>query len=229
VQARGACYLCCSPIKFEYAAYVSNGLNLSSPPGSINDLANLENMENTFTAVVGDKAVGGRLGLWYPELGLAGGISGMYNGAYVSGSPDAIRLWGLDFNYHKGNWDVRAEYGMTSQDAMDFFKRRQNILRQGMYAQVAYRPRDCANHILQNLEYVFRYGYVDFNGIDPKRLDPTTFATPQDVPVRRQQFDFGIDYWFSPRLVAQVAYEVNDEFNHPLHDNQLIFELAWGW
>ena len=50
VQATGAFYLGCSPIKMEYAAYVSNGLNLTpATAGSptIDELANLENMEDT--------------------------------------------------------------------------------------------------------------------------------------------------------------------------------------
>jgi hypothetical protein len=228
VQVRGAHYVCDSPIKLEYAAYVSNGLNLPAAPASINDLANLENMENTFTfADSNNKAVGGRVGFWWPEIGVAGGLSGMYNGSYLAGSDDAIRIWALDLNYHKGNWDVRAEYGMNDQDTAPFT--RHNIRRQGVSAQVAYRQRDACNEYLRNVELVFRYGYVDFNGINPRFLDPTTFSSPIDVPIRRQQFDFGIDYWFSPRLVAQLAYEINDEFNHPLHDNQFIFELAWGW
>jgi hypothetical protein len=227
LQVRGAHYICGSPVKLEYAAYLSNGLNLSTPTPKLNDLANLENMENTFIPVTNDLAVGGRVGLWLPELGLAGGISGMYNGTYIPGSEDAIRLWALDFSYHKGNWDVRAEYGMTDQDTNPFLHH--SIRRQGMYAQVAYRPRDSANHFLQNVELVYRYGYVDFDGINPKRLDPTTFASPIDIPVRRQQHDIGIDYWFTPRLVAQFAYEINDEFNLNFHDNMFIFELAWGW
>ena len=48
VQATGSFYLGCSPIKMEYAAYVSNGLNLTpATAGSptIDELANLENMD----------------------------------------------------------------------------------------------------------------------------------------------------------------------------------------
>src|SRR5207248_6154156 len=132
----------------------------------------------------------------------------------------------LDFNYHKDNWDVRAEYGMMFQQAGSFAGTpgllNTNIRRQGFYGQVAYRPRDCANRFLQNTELVYRYSYVDFHGIDPTSLDLTTFATPVDVPVRRQQNEFGINYYFTPRLVAKCAYQINDEPNFHLHDNQLI-------
>jgi hypothetical protein len=231
VQAQGSFYLGCSPIKLEYTAYVTNGLNLTpatagSPTPS--ELANLENMEDTFTFITNEKAVGGRLGLWWPAAGLEAGVSGMYNGDYVAGGfEDSISLWAVDFNYHKGNWDFRAEYGETYQQAQSFGLPR--IMRQGMYAQVAYRPRDCCNRFLQNTELVYRYSYVNFQGIDPTTLDLTTFATPVDVPVRRQQNEIGVDYWFYPRLVFKCAYQINDEPGFHLNDNQFIAELDWGW
>jgi hypothetical protein len=231
VQATGSFYLGCSPLKMEYAAYVSNGLNVTpATAGSptINELANLENMESTFTNITNSKAVGGRVGLWWPERGLEAGLSSMYNGDYVAGgSEDSISLWAVDLNYRKGNWDVRAEYGMTYQHAQTFIAN--NIRRQGFYTQVAYRPRNATNKYLQNVEGIYRYAYVDFRGIDPTMLDLTTFSTRVDVPVRRQQNEFGINYYFYPRLVLKFAYQINDEPGFHLHDNQFISELAWGW
>jgi hypothetical protein len=231
VQATGSFYLGCLPLKMEYAAYISNGLNLTpAMAGSptIDELANLENMQNTFTNITNEKAVGGRIGLWWPEMGLEVGLSGLYNGDYVAGgAEDSISLWAIDFNYHKGNWDVRAEYGKTYQHAQSFVA--DNIRRQGVYAQVAYRPRDCPNRYLQNAELVYRYSYVDFRGIDPTTLDLTTFSTPVDVPVRRQQNELGVNYYFYPRLVLKCAYQINDEPGFHLNDNQFITELAWGW
>jgi hypothetical protein len=231
VQAAGSFYLGCSPVKLEYNAYVSNGLNLKPAKAgqpNANELANLENMESTFTSITNDKTLGGRLGLWWPEVGLAGGISGMYNGDYVAGGfEDSISLWALDLNYVKGNWEVRAEYGMTYQQAGSFAH--PNIHRQGVSAEVAYRPRDCPNKYLQNIELIYRYGYTNFRGINPTALDLTTFATPIDVPVQRHQNEFGIDYWFAPRMVLKVAYQINEEPRFHLHDNQFITELTWGW
>ncbi|HMC65495.1 MAG TPA: hypothetical protein VKI65_11210 [Gemmataceae bacterium] len=231
VQATGSFYLGCSPLKLEYAAYISNGLNLTpASPGlpTISELANLENMEDTFNIISNDKALGGRIGLWWPAAGLEAGLSGMYNGDYVAGGfEDSISLWALDLNYHQGDWDVRFEYGMTYQHAQTFVDN--NIRRRGFYGQVAYRPLDACNRYLRNIEFVYRYGYVDFRGIDPTALDLTTFGTPVDVPVRRQQNEFGINYYFYPRMVLKAAYQVNDEQGFHLHDNQFITELAWGW
>jgi len=232
VQATGSFYLGCLPIKMEYSAYVTNGLNLTPAPGetipTLSELANLENMEDTFTFVTNEKAVGGRIGFWWPEVGLEAGLSGMYNGDYVAGGfEDSISLWAVDFNYHKDNWDVRAEYGATFQQAKSFGN--PNITRQGLYAQVAYRPRDCGIRCLENLEAVYRFSFVEFKGIDPTALDLTTFSTPIDVPVRRQQNEIGLNYYFYPRLVLKCAYQINDEPGFHLHDNQFLAELDWGW
>jgi hypothetical protein len=231
VETQGAFYLGCSPFKLEYNAYVSNGLNLTpGTPGAPtpSELANLENMEDTFTIISNDLAFGGRIGLWWPEVGLEAGLSGLVNGDYVAGGfEDSISLFAVDFNYHKGDWDFRAEYGMTFQHARSFME--PNIRRDGFYTQVAYRPRDCDNRYLRNVEGVYRYSYVDFQGIDPTALDLTTFGTPVDVPVRRQQNEFGVDYWFYSRLVLKLAYQINDEPGFHLHDNQFLAELDWGW
>jgi hypothetical protein len=152
----------------------------------------------------------------------------MYNGDYIAGGfEDSISLWAWDFNYHKDNWDFRLEYGMTWQQASNFIPN--NIRRQGFYGQVAYRPRDASNRYLRNIEGVYRYSYVDIRGIDPTTLDLTTFSTPVDVPVRRQQNEFGINYYFYPRMVLKCAYQINDEPGFHLHDNQFLTELAWGW
>jgi hypothetical protein len=231
LQARGSFYLGCTPIKMEYAAYISNGLNLTpATAGSptINELANLENMENTFNIITNEKAVGGRVGFWWPAVGLAAGFSAMYNGDYIAGGlENSIRLFAADASYHKGNWDLRAEYGMTYQEAQPFLS--SDITRYGFYAQAAYRPRDCGIRCLEDLEFVYRYSYVNFKGIDRTMLDLTTFSTPIDVPVRRQQNEIGVNYYVTPRLVLKCAYQINDEPGFHLHDNQFLAELDWGW
>jgi hypothetical protein len=231
VQAQGSFYLGCSPFKMEYQAYVSNGLNLTPATAgmpTLSELANLQNMESTFGVTTDSKAVGGRVALWWPEVGLEAGVSGLYNGRYVAGPyPDALSVFALDFNYHHGDWDFRAEYGMTYQQAGTFLNA--PIRREGFYAQLAYRPWEAGNKYIQRTELVYRYGYVTFPGIDGNQLDLTTFGTPMDVPVRRQQNEFGINHYFYPRMVFKVAYQINDEPKFHLHDNQFVAELDWGW
>jgi hypothetical protein len=231
IQATGAFYLGNSPFKMEYSAYVSNGLNVTpATPGAptIDELANLENMTNTFNIIQNNKVFGGRLGLWWPECGLEFGISALHNTDYVAtGFGETLSALALDFNFHKDNWDVRLEYGQMWQQAASFGFN--DIIRWGFNGQVAYRPRHLPNGFLQKLEFVYRYGYVNFSGIDPTTLNLSSYTTPVDVPVRRQQNEFGVNYWFTPRLVVKVAYQVNDEPGFHLHDNQFITELAWGW
>lgn len=231
VQATGAFYLGCSPIKMEYAFYISNGLNVTPATPlapTIDELANLQNMENTFNIITNELAMGGRLGFWLPACGLETGFSAMYNGPYIAGQlGNSISLCAVDFNYRKGGFEARAEYGMTVQQAQPFLPN--DITRQGFYAQVAYRPLDCPHKFLQNLEVVYRYGYVDFKGLDPALLTLSAYATPIDVPVRRQQNEFGLNYYFYPRMLLKGAFQINDEPGFHLHDNQFITELAWGW
>ncbi len=241
VQARGAFYLGCSPLKMEYAAYVSNGLNVT--PATANaptadEVANLENMTDTFTIISNNKAFGGRLGLWWPEVGLEGGLSGMYSGDYLAVDSDySMALWAIDLNYHKGNWDARFEYGSTYQQAPPTVENANtattipqgNIRREALYGQVAYRPWDARNKYLSRTEYVYRFSWADFHGINASALDLSTYSTPIDAPIRRYQNEFGINYYFYQRMELKCAYQVNTEPGNPQRDNQFMTELAWGW
>lgn len=226
-MARGAHYLGDLPVKVAYAAYIGSGLETNNPAPGINDVANLESLQNTYNLVSSEPTFGGRLSLWYPAIGVEVGLSGLHNADYTPLAEDGITLWEVDANYRKGNWDLRFEYAETYQQAASFIGT--NIRRRGLYAQAAYRPLDSLNPYLQKLELVGRYSYTWFSGIDPTALDLATFATPVDVPVNRNQYTIGINYWFYASLVAQVAYEFNQEPGYSLHDNIFMAQLAWGF
>ena len=86
LEVRGGMYIGDSPVKMEYSFYGGNGFELTGPPGSLNDVADL----GTITGgpdEVDSKAVGGRLGLWVPKWGLTGGFSGYFNGPYAPACP----------------------------------------------------------------------------------------------------------------------------------------------
>jgi hypothetical protein len=227
IQVRGAHYLGDLPVKVAYSAYVASGLELNSQTPGINDVANLENLQNTYDVVSSEPTFGARVALWYPEMGVEVGLSYLHNADYTPVAEDGIQLWELDANYRKGNWDVRFEYAELYQHAESFIGT--NIRRRGLYAQVAYRPLDSLNPHLQKLELVGRYSRTWFSGIDPTSLDLTTFATPVDVPVKRDQYTVGINYWFYASLVAQFAYEFNQEPGFRLHDNLFMAQLGWGF
>ena len=119
-QAAGAFYLFDSPIKAEYNVYFGNGLNFAPATAgapTLSELANLENMGSTFGTVSNSVTVGGRVVLWWPEKGLAAGVSALHNPDYTAGFNESLNVFAMDFNYHMGNWDFRAEYGLTNQQA----------------------------------------------------------------------------------------------------------------
>jgi hypothetical protein len=227
IMLRGATYLGCSPIKMEYEVYGGNGLQAAAVPTTLSQVADLENITGgpDETSV---KALGGRLGFWIPEWGLTGGVSGYSNGRYSSGPSDGFNLWQLDFGFRKGDWDVRFEYADNYQQATSYIGN--NIRRRGFYAQVAYRPYQADNCYLSKLEFALRYSRVWFHGIDPTQLDPTAFATPVDVPVDRDQWTAGINYYFYASMALRLAYEINHELNGiNLHDNVFLGQFVWAF
>jgi hypothetical protein len=95
--------------------------------------------------------------------------------------------------------------------------------------QAAYRNYASLSPILYNLEFVGRYSYADIRGVDPLQLDLSAFANPARVPVTRDQFALGVNYYLSYSLVLKLAFEVNHETRFNLKDNQLMSQLAWGF
>jgi hypothetical protein len=224
---RGATYLGCSPVKLEYMVYGGNGLQAAAAPTTYSQVADLGNI----TGGPDEQnlgALGGRLGLWIPEWGLTGGVSTYFNGRYSSAAADQFNLWQLDLGYRKGNWDARFEFADLYQQAGSYIGN--NIRRRGLYAQLAYRPYHLDNCVLSKLEVAARYSRVWFHGIDPTQLDFTTFATPVDVPVNRDQWTFGVNYYFYASMALRLAYEINHEFNDVnLHDNVFLGQFVWAF
>jgi hypothetical protein len=174
------------------------------------------------------RALGGRIGLWLPELGLTGGVSTYFNGRYSPGASDQFNLWQIDAGFHKGNWDARFEVAQMHQQAASYIGN--NIRRIGLYAQVAYRPRDCGFYYLEKTEVAFRYSMARFHGINPALLDLSAFDDPRDAPVNRDQYTFGINYYASAGLVLHLAYEINKELGGiKLHDNIFMAQLVWAF
>lgn len=241
LQLRGAKYLFGSPVKMEYALFVANGLGL---PGEneLTALANLNELKETTRLGNDAIASGGRVGFWIPELGFNVGASALFNRAYRSDAGPFITLWGIDAGFHKGNWDIRFEYANMFQKSPGLPVEAAEggeegaapadplrIRRRGFYAQVAYRPYDAPSRILSNTEVVFRYSRARFGGFDQSALEIHEFASPVDAPVDRDQYTFGLNYYFAPSLVVKFAYEINQERGINLRDNVFLTQLAWGF
>jgi hypothetical protein len=225
LQARGAKYLFCSPVKLEYSLYIANGLGL--PGTDLTGLADLGALKDTTKDINNAMAWGARVGFWVPEWGVNAGLSTFYNRPYGEDIGTDINLWGFDLSYHKGNWDFRLEWTYMFEETTAFLE--ENIHRRGLYAQLAYRPYDTPNRYLQKTEFVFRYSRARFKGIDPNALDFTAFESPVDAPVNRDQYTVGINYYVYPSLVFKFAYEVNKEHGIDLHDDVFLAQLAWGF
>jgi hypothetical protein len=228
LQARGGFYVGPSPVKMEYSLYVTNGMGLPDAAPSLTQIANLGDITDSPDNVNGNLAFGGRLGFVVPEYGLWAGVSALFNGAYTAGGGDYLNIWQLDAAWRYGNWDVRGEFAQMFQQAESLIGN--NIQRNGLYAQVGYRPYDACSFWLQKTEFLFRYSFARFKGIDGGALDLADFATTIDVPVDRNQYTFGVDYWAYPSLVFKLAYEINEELGSvKFNDNAFLVQFAWGF
>lgn len=224
LQFRGAQYLGDRPVKVEYSTFLANGLSQNTRTPNAKDFADFLATGDPFNDVNDDKAIGGRVGLSFPQAGIVVGVSGMENGAYDRAGVHDVTLWDTDFSYHFGNWDVRFEYAEVHQQASPG-----PIDRRGLYAQAAYRPYDSVHAFWNNVETVFRYGHVEFQGIDLAATG-TDFGSTLRIPIDRDQYTFGVNYYLYPALVTKFAYEINDELSfRELNDDAFLFQVTWGF
>jgi hypothetical protein len=243
IQLRGASYLFGCPVKMEYSMYLANGVG-APDENSLTGFANLGGFTETTKRVNDAIAAGERVGFWLPECGLNAGFSTFFNRPYDQDAGPRMDLWGIDAGYHKGNWDVRFEYARMIQKSpapmepgpmpaeatdMEEVPAQLRIRRSGFYAQVAYRPYDACTPCLANTEAVFRYSRARFSGIDPAAIDLSAFESPVLVPLDRDQYTFGVNYYFTPSLIMKFAYEINQERHIDLRDNLFLAQLAWGF
>lgn len=139
------------------------------------------------------------------------------------GDLDAL-VWSAGVNYIAeneaigGRIDVRFEYIWSDVDDVDFGTGRFDNEREGGYAQVAYRPTQ-AGSFLEDLEFVFRYDFLD---------QPSRAPDPADI----DRFTFGVNYWLSPSAVFKVAYQfedVDDSTGAREQEEGLLLQFAVGF
>jgi len=128
------------------------------------------------------------------------------------------------FNYHRGNWDFRFEGGQNYERTHQFIG--SNINRVGMYAQLAYRNYASLHKHIQRLEYVARFSDAFFHGINPNKVDLTTYSPLSTAPLDRNQYTLGINYYLYPSSILKFAYEINSEIHRNLHDNVFMMQFA---
>jgi hypothetical protein len=223
LQFRGARYLFGSPIKMEYSVFATNGMGVPGG-GTAADWADLAGVVGSTANVNNAMAYGGRLGFWLPARGINFGVSEIVNAPYSRTDGAVISVWQPYFNYHRGNWDYRFEYGQNYERTRDFIGN--NIQRTGFYTQIAYRNYQSIHKHLQRLEYVFRFSDARFRGINQAALDLSAFSPTIVAPVDRNQYTMGINYYFYPSTVLKFAYEINQELHRDLKDNVFMMQFA---
>ncbi len=223
VQMRGAKYLFGSPIKMEYSGYMTNGLGVPGQ-GQVADWYDLGGVLGTSSSVNEAMAYGARLGFWYPAMGINLGVSEFVNAPYSASSGAVMSIWQPYFNYHRGNWDYRFEYGDNYEATRQFIGN--NIHREGFYSQIAYRDYRSIQKHRQRLEYVFRFSEARFQGIDQASVTASAFDPPSTAPVNRNQYTFGLNYYIYASTVLKFAYEFNQEINKSFNDNVFMIQFA---
>jgi hypothetical protein len=223
LQFRGAKYLFGSPIKMEYSAYMTNGLGVPGQ-GQAADWYDLAGVLDSSGNVNQAMAYGGRIGFWYPAMGINLGVSEFVNAPYSATSGAVMSIWQPYFNYKRGNWDFRFEYGDNYERTKPFIGN--NINREGFYTQLAYRDYNSIQKHRQRLEYVFRFSEARFQGINQSSVTPSAFEPPATAPVDRNQFTLGLNYYFYPSTVLKIAYEINQELHKNFNDNVLMMQFA---
>jgi hypothetical protein len=225
VQFRGARYVFGSPLKMEYSVFMTNGLGVPGM-GQAADWADVGGVTGTTSGLNNAMAYGGRLGFWLPAWGINFGVSEFVNAPYSRADGAVMSLWQPYFNYHQGNWDFRFEYGQNYERTNPFIGN--SIGRTGFYTQLAYRNYQSINKQLQRLEYVFRFSDARFRGINQaaEAANASSFSTPVAVPVDRNQYTMGINYYLSHVTVFKFAYEINQELRHNLKDNIFFMQFA---
>ena len=225
LQFRGAKYLFGSPLSWSTRSSPPTAWG-SPAPGSRPTGPTWAGVVGTTGNVNNAMAYGGRLGYLAPDRGAstsASRTSSAHPTAWHSGA--VYSIWQPYFNYHRGNWDFRFEYGNSYENTRTFH--RNNIRREGMYAQFAYRNYASLHQHLQRLEYVFRFSDAFFHGIDQSKLDLTALlAADERARSTATSTPLGVNYYLYASSILKFAYEINSELHRNLHDNVFMMQFA---
>jgi hypothetical protein len=180
-----------------YDVYVVNGLKGDADATNFRDLtANDRERPDRDD----NKAVGGRLGVEFPQAGL--GISA-YRGDYAKTETDGlgISFLGLDGDVHWQGLELRGEYVRTSQDLTTGDENE----RSGYYLQASYATQ-------ANLEPVVRFSSVDF----------------EEASGDTKELGIGVNYFISASGTLRFGYyfEMEDEDQFEKDNNKLVTQFV---
>jgi hypothetical protein len=204
------------PTKMNYAVYLSNGpaLNTGEDEPEEAGILEFENWED----INNNKAVGGRVG-FLPIPAVEVGYSFLWGRVNPSGEEigdtDAF-IWGFDVTYVQevdvlaGLIDARFEFVRSEVDTvtydadgmLGFGPLRFDNDRDGLYAQLAYRPTKCGVKFVRDFEFVGRYDYLNAPSGSPE-------------PADTERWTIGVNYWVNPSTVVKLAYQRTDVEEEP--------------
>ncbi len=209
----------------EYSAYATNAMGVPGA-GQAADWADLGGVVGTTANINNGMTYGGRIGFWLPTRGINFGVSELANAPSFHGAGAVTNVWQPYFNYHRGNWDFRFEYGQTYERTNAYIGN--SIERNGFYTQLAYRDYKSTNKHLQRLEYDARFSDARFRGINQASVaqNVSSFGTPMDAPLDRNQYTIGVIYYLFPVTIIKLAYEMNQELHYNVKDNVVFMQFA---
>ena len=134
LQFRGGKYLFGSPVKMEYSVYATDAMGVPGM-GQASDWADLGQVIGTTANINQGMTYGGRLAFWLPTRGINFGVSELANAPYFHAAGAITSIWQPYFNYHRGNWDFRFEYGQNYERTRSFIGN--SIERNGFYTRLS--------------------------------------------------------------------------------------------
>ncbi len=140
-------------------------------------------------------------------------------------SQGKYNLWGADFAYTKGNWNVRGEYlssklkGLGSEEDITG-NNFSTLTWEAWYAQAAYRMSGVTDSdFVDKLEPVVRYGQYSSKGDLELR-----------EAISEKRFNVGMNYWLSSSVVVKGAVEFRNYLAATREDDtRLQLQLSYGF
>jgi hypothetical protein len=185
-----------------YVLFAGNGPRLVDEDGELGvETEGLSNDDNQ------NKEVGARVGI-LPMRNLEIGISGAFAKANLPGEANRdYRVFDVDFSYQPGIVDVRGEYVRTRIGALATSAFPTEHTWTAWYVQ--------ASHLFAptGWEPVVRYG----------RFDLPDGSSEKQTAV-------GVDYVFSPNVLAKAAYQFNQgDAGTQAADDEFLLQLGYGF
>lgn len=210
-QLRGGIPLPYGPgTSVDYTVYIANGPRFESDEVGAGTASNNEDLNH-------GKAYGARLGLQPlpvdEEWGRLRFGASTYDGKWDENGDHWLTSWGLDAVYQRGPAEVRGEYLFTRREMP---ADEGDDKREGWYIQAAYKLAQVGVPYLERTELVARY-----SGQNQR-------AAEEGVAPHPRQVALGVDYWFTPSIVAKLEYDRDIPRDAP-NNHEIRTQIAVGF